>query len=258
MIDFFDWLTAGDGGLATDQLAHRYLLSHDEIRQVAEALAPAFALALDRADRIGAREAFVRMLLALLPCEGGAAPEVCAPAARRFLAAFFGSDGLATAVARRASLTTGIAPDTIEELMPGLVALTLETLAQALAARSLAASTSLSRTGPMNARPNEVPWQLDRREDHRPRMAPPPCSTTFASDDLERIFARALADARMHGNAADQCGRTRSRPMQMRPGNHLSDDGPIDPFDGTMTRDQKLEMMALFCRFEPKAWRGAL
>ena len=45
MTDFFDWLTTIDSGLGTDRLADAYKLSHSELHDTTQALAPAFSLA---------------------------------------------------------------------------------------------------------------------------------------------------------------------------------------------------------------------
>ncbi|SJZ97105.1 hypothetical protein [Consotaella salsifontis] len=145
MIDFFDWLTAGDGGRAVHHLARRYLISQQEMRNIAEAVAPAFALTLRRVEnRCGGRAVFAHDMLSLLPRDGVASIDICRPSARRFMASFFGSGALAAAVARHASLLTSIAPDTIEKVMPTLAALTLERITRERATGSIGTKTEKS------------------------------------------------------------------------------------------------------------------
>ncbi|HEX2017485.1 MAG TPA: hypothetical protein VGO17_00975 [Aurantimonas sp.] len=138
MTDFFDWLTAGDSGLAADRLADAFKLSQQEMRKITDALAPAFSLALQRTTADPAAWAnlsqhFLPFWSANVPAE----PELARSAAARDLAtALFGSRELAAAVSRQVSMASGVTPDTVETLMRNLSIMTMQTMVQAMVANA--------------------------------------------------------------------------------------------------------------------------
>ena len=138
MTDFFDWLTAGDSGLAACRLADAFKLSQQEMRKTTDALAPAFSLALQRAMMNPA--AWTSLSDHFLPfwnANAPTSPELAQGAAARDLAtALFGSRELAAAVSRHASLASGVAPDTVETLMRNLSIMTMQTMVQAMVANA--------------------------------------------------------------------------------------------------------------------------
>ncbi|NDV86115.1 hypothetical protein GTW51_05295 [Aurantimonas aggregata] len=138
MTDFFDWLTAGDSGLAACRLADSFKLSQQEMRKTADALAPAFTLALQRAMLDPA--AWARISHHFRPfwnASGQADPALAqTPAARDLAAALFGSGELAAAVSRHVSMASGVAPDTVDTLMRNLSILTMQTMVQTMIANA--------------------------------------------------------------------------------------------------------------------------
>lgn len=125
MTDFFDWLSAGDWGLAAERLREEFRLSHEEMRRTTEALAPAFLLGVQRA--VADPTAWASFARAF-PLQSPSAVAPGAEAGGAMMAGLFGNDGLANAVARHASLFSGVAPDTISRMMPSLAAMTVETM----------------------------------------------------------------------------------------------------------------------------------
>lgn len=136
MTDFFDWLTVGDSGLGADRLADAFKLSQREVRQTTEALAPAFTLALQRAMLDPA--AWTELSHRFLPFMDGTTmpgPETArSPAAKDLADALFGSRDISNAVARKVSLASGIAPDTVEKLMRNLSIMTMQTMVKMMLA----------------------------------------------------------------------------------------------------------------------------
>ena len=158
MASFNEWLTVSDPQLLAEHLAEQFRLSQNELRKVSEALAPAFALGLRRAmnDRAAAPD-LSRAFSAMMPGSGyGAASVPNSLPGQAFVEAFFGSDALAGAVARQASLFAGIAPDTIQKLMPGLALLTMETMARAVMADAERHRPSASAAGDLGAAAAEM------------------------------------------------------------------------------------------------------
>lgn len=126
MVGFNDWLDVTDPKLMAETIAERFRLSQQELSKAQEALAPAFALGLQRAMSTPA--AWGDLAAAFSAMAPGASAAQRTLPGQAFLDAFFGSDALSGAVARQASLFAGIAPDTIQKLMPSLAMLTMETM----------------------------------------------------------------------------------------------------------------------------------
>ncbi|MFD2236800.1 hypothetical protein [Aureimonas populi] len=156
MTDFFDWLAAGDWGLATDRLRGEFRLSQEEMRRTTDALAPAFLLALRRtAADPSAWGALAGGLTAPSPGAGaiGASSQA---ASATMLAALFGTSALSDAVARHASLFSGVAPDTIRRMMPALAAMTVETVMRMSGWRDATGRQPGEATGERRDRPQEA------------------------------------------------------------------------------------------------------
>ena len=136
MTDFFDWLTVGDSGLGTDRLADAFNLSHEEVRGTADALAPAFTLALQRAMTNPAIwQDLSRRFAPLMARATAPGPETAASsAATDFSDTLFGSPDVSAAIARKVSLARGIAPDAVEQLMRNLSVMTMQTMVQMMLA----------------------------------------------------------------------------------------------------------------------------
>jgi hypothetical protein len=128
MASFDDWLTVSDPRLYGEALAEQFRLSQKELEKASQALAPAFALGFQNAmaDPKSWPE-LTKAFYGLVPGLGGAQPTSSHPG-EIFTRAFFGSDALSSAIARQASLVAGIAPDTLQKLMPGLAALTMQSM----------------------------------------------------------------------------------------------------------------------------------
>ncbi|WP_157944671.1 DUF937 domain-containing protein [Mangrovicella endophytica] len=129
MTDYFDWLAASESGAAIERLGEQFRLSHEELRRATDALVPAFVLAMQRAfsDPNGWAE-MAGQFPTFIPMRAGATPDSSTEPARQFLRHVFGSAALINAVARQASVASGIAPDTIEKLMTPLGAMTLDVM----------------------------------------------------------------------------------------------------------------------------------
>ncbi|MCB8838012.1 hypothetical protein [Aurantimonas sp. VKM B-3413] len=137
MTDFFDWLTASDYGLGTDRLADTFKLSHQEMRKTADALAPAYALAMQRMMFDPA--AWSEVSRRFLPFAADSAPTAGqdiaqSPAARDLSSALFGSQEIISTVARQVSLISGVTPDTVEKLMRNLSVMAIETMVKMMLA----------------------------------------------------------------------------------------------------------------------------
>ncbi|WP_182086692.1 hypothetical protein [Aureimonas sp. ME7] len=133
MTDFFDWLSATDAGALTERLATEFRLSQEEMRRTADALLPAFLLGFQRA--MGDADAFARLVANAapwLPTGAGAAHLPPKGPGEAFTHSLFGSD-LSAAIARQASLLTGLAPDVLAKMMPALGALTFQSMLQTMA-----------------------------------------------------------------------------------------------------------------------------
>ncbi|KQT69768.1 hypothetical protein ASG54_14990 [Aureimonas sp. Leaf460] len=128
MASFDDWLTVTDPRLFGEALAEQFRLSQKELEKATQALAPAFAIGFQNAlaDPKSWQD-LSKAFYGLVPGLSGATPGQ-GHAGEIFTKTFFGSDALVSAVARQASLVAGIAPDTLQKLMPGLAALTMQAM----------------------------------------------------------------------------------------------------------------------------------
>ena len=136
MTDFFDWLTAADSGLGTDRLADAFNLSRDEFRGTTDALAPAFAVALQRAmTNPKVWQDLAKRFVPLLGQTTAPGPETAqSTAAKEFADTLFGSSDISSAIARKVSLANGVAPDAVEQLMRNLSVMTMQTMVQMMLA----------------------------------------------------------------------------------------------------------------------------
>ncbi|EAU41906.1 hypothetical protein FP2506_15774 [Fulvimarina pelagi HTCC2506] len=153
MTDFFDWLTASDSGLAADRLASAYNLSPSELQDTAQALAPAFSLAMMRAMSNPVTAANISQQFA--PFFGSMDPTsrkaASMPEVKSLTDSLFGSNTLVDAVSRQVSSVTGTAPDTVRPLMRNLTLMAMQTMMQMV-------GTTFLR-GPQNGEfdPTDVP-----------------------------------------------------------------------------------------------------
>lgn len=200
MTDFFDWLTVGDSGLGADRLADAFKLSQREVRQTTEALAPAFTLALQRAMLDPA--AWTELSHRFLPFMDGTtmpgAETARSPAAKDLADALFGSRDISNAVARKVSLASGIAPDTVEKLMRNLSIMTMQTMVKMMLANvarnqpeGLADGNYPAAIAEMMRRGANAMEAMGRPSDSQRRRQPGfPCGA--GSDYLAGLFADAL------------------------------------------------------------------
>ena len=120
MNGFADWLAAtAQMQQAMQGLQAQFRLSEHEMREATDALAPAFLLGLRRLQANQAAFADMMAKVSLLPADSRAAGSTA-------MKGLFGPAGLADAVARQASMVSGLAPDTLMKMMPTLSAMTLE------------------------------------------------------------------------------------------------------------------------------------
>lgn len=201
MTDFFDWLTVGDSGLGADRLADAFKLSHREMRETTEALAPAFTLALQRAMLDPA--AWMELSQRFMPFIDGTTmpgPETArSPAAKDFADAFFGSRDISNAVARKVSLAIGIAPDTVEKLMRNLSIMTMQTMVRMMLANvarhqpaGLADGNYPAAIAEMMRRGANAMEAMGRPSDS-PQRRQPGFADAPGSDYLAGLFADALS-----------------------------------------------------------------
>ena len=200
MTDFFDWLTVGDSGLGADRLADAFKLSHREMRETTEALAPAFTLALQRAMLDPA--AWTELSHRFLPFMEGTTmpgPETArSPAAKDLANALFGSRDISNAVARKVSLASGIAPDTVEKLMRNLSIMTMQTMVKMMLANvarnqptGLADGNYPAAIAEMMRRGANAMEAMGRPSDS-PQRRQPSFPSAAGSDYLAGLFADAL------------------------------------------------------------------
>ena len=150
-----DILQNAQGGKAVDNLAQRYGLTADQAREATQAMIPAFSAALERLkahpDALGGLIAevaggghgatYVEPAQADGPVGAGAATKV------------FGSSEAIRETALNVAKTSGVAPDTIEAMLPAVASILLGGLAHAMAAQGLSgvlgdlASASVSSGG---------------------------------------------------------------------------------------------------------------
>ncbi|MBO0903021.1 hypothetical protein [Jiella sonneratiae] len=200
MTDFFDWLTASDSGIGADRLADAFNLSHEELRKTMTALAPAFALALQRAMIVpGAWSEISRHYKPFLNTEasdvafGGA----MSPFAGDLSRSLFGSQELVSAVARHVSVASGVAPDTVETMMRNISVMTIGTMLQMMFAnltrsqpKELVEGNYPGAIAEMLRRSANAVEAMGRPSDEaRPRKSAPQLP---GSDYLSRLFANAL------------------------------------------------------------------
>ena len=215
MTDFFDWLTAGDSGLAADRLADSFKLTQQEMRKTAEALAPAYTLALQRAMTDPA--AWCEITRSFLPFlrDGGSEPDRSRnTAARQLTDTLFGSHEITAQVARQVSLACGIAPDTVEKMMRSLSVMTMQTMVQMMLANmarhqppGLAEGDYPTAMAEMMRRGANAVEAMGRPSDSPAggrRRAPTP------SDYLMRMFSEALNGSLPMMPPAETRGRGRS------------------------------------------------
>lgn len=197
MASFDDWLTVSDPKLFAESLAAQFRLTQVELQKAQEAMQPAFALGLQRAlASPAAWSDLAQSFAAMVP--GVAAFGLPQPQpAEAFMQAIFGSDALTGAIARQASLFAGIAPATMQQMMPGLAMLTMETLVRTTLAGiarnqppGLATGDYGSATAEMMRRGANAVEALTQPSDRNaPRRASP---DPWSPAGLSGIFADAL------------------------------------------------------------------
>ncbi|MCE7029044.1 hypothetical protein [Jiella avicenniae] len=201
MTDFFDWLTASDSGVAADRLADTFKLSHEELRKTMTALAPAFALALQRAMIVpGAWSDIARHYQPFVQSEASDFPvgATNSPLGRDLSNALFGSKDLVSSVARHVSVASGVAPDTVEMMIRNVAVMTIGTMLQMMMA-------NLTRSQPKGLAEGDYPGamaEMLRRSANaveamgRPSDQPPPGRRLPmpmpGSDYLNQMFSNAL------------------------------------------------------------------
>ncbi len=199
MTDFFDWLTAGDSGLGADRLANAFNLSHDELRGTTDALAPAFAVALQRAMTDPAIwNDLSKRFAPLMGQTLAPGPETAKSTAARELAdTLFGSPDVSSAIARKVSLANGVAPDAVEQVMRNLSVMTMQTMVQMMLAnmarsqpKGLAEGDYPTAMAEMMRRGANAMEAMGRPSDTRvPRKAAP---FGPSSEALADLFSNAL------------------------------------------------------------------
>jgi len=222
MTNFFDWLTASDSGLSADGLAERFRLSHEEMRRTSEALAPAFFLALQKTmlDPTAWSELSSRFAAFMPgnPLYGGEMPT--GRSAENLLDGLFGSKALTAAIARHVSMASGLAPDTVEKLMPGLAIMTIEAMVRTMAsaARSqpqgLATGDYGSAVAEMMRRGANAVEAMNRPSGTPAPGAAPGGGRAFGSDYLEQMFAGALKGGFPWIASTEEIRKSREHPGQ--------------------------------------------
>lgn len=201
MTDFFDWLTASDSGIAADRLADTFKLSHEELRKTMTALAPAFALALQRAMIVpGAWSEIARHYQPFVQSEASdlSVGATNTPLARDLSNALFGSKDLVSSVARHVSVASGVAPDTVEVMIRNISVMTIGTMLRMMIA-------NMTRSQPRQLAEGDYPGtmaEMLRRSANaveamgRPSNQPSPGQRMQlqlpGSDYLNQMFANAL------------------------------------------------------------------
>ncbi|MBP0615471.1 hypothetical protein [Jiella mangrovi] len=199
MTDFFDWLTATDSGIGADRLADAFKLSHQELRNTTTALAPAFALALQRAMVVPG--AWAEISRHYKPFMDGHSSDLAlgateSPVAKDLANALFGSRELVSAVSRNVSVASGVAPDTVELMIRNISVMTIGTMLRMMIA-------NVTRGQPKGLAEGNYPEamaEMLRRSANafeamgRPSNEPPPRQTPQmpGSDYLNRLFSDAL------------------------------------------------------------------
>ncbi|MBO0661146.1 hypothetical protein LQ948_01040 [Jiella sp. MQZ9-1] len=201
MTDFFDWLTASDSGIGADRLADAFNLSQQEMRKTTSALAPAFALALQRAMIVpGAWATICRGYKPFMDDETSnfAHGTTHSPVARDLANALFGSQDIVSAIARHVSVASSVAPDTVEEMIRNISVMTIGTMLRMM-------MTNLTRSQPKQLTGGDYPGavaEMLRRSANaiealgRPSDAGPQSRAEISqipgSDYLNRLFKNAL------------------------------------------------------------------
>ena len=199
MTDFFDWLTASDSGIGADRLADAFKLSHQELRKTTTALAPAFALALQRAMIVpGAWGEISRHYMPLMNDEPfdftqGA---MTSPVARDLASALFGSRDLVSSVARQVSVASGVTPDTVEMMIRNISVMTIGTMLRMMMAnltrgqpKELAEGNYHGAMAEMMRRSANAVEAMGRPSNEPPPRAMPQMP---GSDYLSKLFGDAL------------------------------------------------------------------
>ena len=205
MTDFFDWLTASDSGVAADRLADTFKLSHEELRKTMTALAPAFALALQRAMIVpGAWSEIARHYQPFFNSEASdlSVGATNTPLARDLSNALFGSKDLVSSVARHVSVASGVAPDTVEMMIRNVSVMTIGTMLRMMIAnltrsqpRQLAEGDYPGAMAEMLRRSANAVEAMGRPSDQPPPGRALPLPMMPGSDYLSRMFADALTGA---------------------------------------------------------------
>lgn len=199
MTDFFDWLTASDSGIGADRLADAFKLSHQELRKTTTALAPAFALALQRAMIVPGAWGEISRLYKPFIGDGSsdlAQGATTSPAAKDLATALFGSADLVSSVARQVSVASGVAPDTVEIMIRNISVMTIGTMLRMMMA-------NLTRNQPRELAEGNYPGAMAEmlrrsanaveamgRPSNEPQRRPQPQMP--GSDYLNKLFSDAL------------------------------------------------------------------
>lgn len=127
MTTFADWLAASAGmQSASEQLQAQFRLSEKEIREATEALAPALMLGMKRMLANQAQFAEMSRQFAAFPSTDS---DIFG---QKAMLGLFGSRDLADAVARQASMISGLAPDTLAQMIPIFSSLTVDSIMNTL------------------------------------------------------------------------------------------------------------------------------
>ncbi|KAA0971867.1 hypothetical protein FPY71_01685 [Aureimonas fodinaquatilis] len=187
MTTFADWLAASAGMQnASEQLQAQFRLSEKEIREATEALAPALMLGMKRMMANQAQFAEMSRQFAAFPAAGSDA------FGQKAMLGLFGSRDLADAVARQASLISGLAPDTLAQMIPIFSSLTVDSIMHTLNAS----------TGRKGALPGDSAGvllaEMMRRSANamdafsRPSHSRQNHPTPHSTEEIGRMFAEAL------------------------------------------------------------------
>lgn len=244
MTDFFDWLTAADSGLGADRLAESFNLSRDEFRGTTDALAPAFALALQRAvSDPTIWQDLARRFVPLMGQSTAPGPETAqSTAAKEFADTLFGSPDISSAIARKVSVANGVAPDAVEQLMRNLSVMTMQTMVQMMLAnmargqpKGFAEGDYPTAMAEMMRRGANAMEALGRPSDARSTRSVPQFGPS--SQALSDLFANAL-NGRLPflppEAAAPEARSTPPREPQAEPADPSETVEPANPFEAMM------------------------
>ncbi|MCQ8780791.1 hypothetical protein [Mangrovibrevibacter kandeliae] len=185
--------TAAAFEAAAREWAKLFGLSAEEMRETAAALAPAFDLGIKRlmADpfglsRMAAKPAAGVPAFPWLPTSGG-------PGSRDDLAAsFFGSKGLAEAVARQASAASGVAPEAVRALMAPFAVLATQAMAQAAASEALKQAPAGLAAGDFGAATAEMLRRSANAIEALQRPSSAAAPAPFSPEAFQQMFANAM------------------------------------------------------------------